>query len=169
MGKRIFLLITALLTSAVCQAERCDLLEDLVESEVTAYVLKTPRQPFIDDMSANICRATALTVSRAYSKALASAGIHVSWSQTMIPRGDYCLSHDLSQCYPQRNPYTPPTFAGDLYFIADTWRAMQQVINRTINRKVEPDTSRFIGSQVRRGIREELRVLNPTAAVENSY
>lgn len=49
------------------------------------------------------CGTTAATASRAFSNALHGLGVAITWNhRPTIEPGDYCLSHYLDQCYPQR-------------------------------------------------------------------
>ncbi len=79
------------------------------------------------------CRQAALTVTTGFSAAMARRNIYVSWQWPDKERGDRCLSADLSQCYPTRNPFVPYSVS-DGAFVADSWHGVLQAIGQRMPR-----------------------------------
>lgn len=89
-----------------------------------------------------LCRDTARAVSAGFARALAERNVYLKWQWPGQERGDLCLSGDLSQCYPNRNPYVP--FArGDAVFAATSWDAIVSAVGRSMPQGFREDAVRF--------------------------
>lgn len=88
------------------------------------------------------CRDTARAVSSGFSRAMAERNVYLRWQWPGQESGDLCLSADLSQCYPHRNPFVP--FAkGDAAFVADSWNGVLRAVGRAMPRGHAADLARF--------------------------
>ena len=102
------------------------------------------------------CRQAALTVTVGFSAAMARRNIYVSWQWPDKERGDLCLSADLSQCYPTRNPFVPYS-ANDGAFVADSWHGVLQAIGPRMPRGYAGDFVRFESGPLAAGLAAELQ------------
>jgi len=147
-------MLTALLTMSHARAEQpvvgidgCAILAMLVYTEVTeagfhgARAPGDPVYPGPDEIT--ICNQTARSVTGAFTASLRQLNIHVSWGYHPGYNGDYCLSHYLSQCYPDRDPHMPPLTAAERKFIATSWSAISGAVSRTMATAPGADVSRF--------------------------
>lgn len=76
------------------------------------------------------CGRTAAVASAAFRDALAGLSMAVSWDNRgpMNP-GDYCLSHDLAQCYPGTTELASLSAAQHL-FVQDAWQGVRAGIRQ---------------------------------------
>lgn len=76
------------------------------------------------------CGRTAAVASAAFRDALAGLSMIVSWGDSgpMQP-GDYCLSHDLAQCYPGTMELAPLS-ASQHRFVQDAWQGVRAGIRQ---------------------------------------
>jgi hypothetical protein len=74
-----------------------------------------------------LCRNTVEATTRAFGEALAALNMRVTWNEPMNP-GDYCLSGDLSQCYPGPRPGEPMLPPNRLAFVYDAWQGVRQAV-----------------------------------------
>jgi hypothetical protein len=89
------------------------------------------------------CLDTAAATTAAFSAAMHNAGIPVSWGNEGIPRGDYCLSHFLSQCYPRVNQPGDTLTAAQLGFVHDAWKAVSDGVTAFMPYGVASDMAVF--------------------------
>jgi hypothetical protein len=124
-------------------ADGCTILEDLVKRSVHASATEYyPRQParrvhsFARGGSVGstvtgkqACPNTAEVTTRAFSRALAGLNMPISWNRRgpMNP-GDYCLSGDLSQCYPSQYPLYPSMGPHQMAFVYDAWKGVRRAV-----------------------------------------
>lgn len=89
----------------------------------------------------SVCETTTRTVSRAFTHAMASAGIDVRWGiQEPSPNsGDFCQSAFLSQCYPNRYPLGE----ADAVFVQSSWAVVSQSVMRVMANPFSSDGVRF--------------------------
>lgn len=89
----------------------------------------------------SVCETTARTVSRAFTQAMASAGIQVQWGLPEVPPspGDFCLSAFLSQCYPDLYPLGQT----DAVFVQSSWAVVSQSVMRAMANPFSSDEVRF--------------------------
>ena len=75
------------------------------------------------------CGSTIEVTTKAFSESLASLNMPVGWNgQSPMDRGDYCLSHDLRQCYPSQSPLFPSLSPNQLAFVHDAWRGVRDAV-----------------------------------------
>lgn len=74
-----------------------------------------------------VCSNTTEVATRAFSQALAGLNMQVKWNGPMNP-GDYCLSGDLSQCYPGGEPGVPMLPPNWLAFVYDAWKGVRNAV-----------------------------------------
>ena len=124
-------------------ADGCDILEELVRKSVhasaTEYRPDRPptRLPSFgragsvgSTVSGNqACPNTAEVTTRAFSQALGALNMPITWNRRgpMDP-GDYCLSGDLSQCYPSQYPLHPSLPPHQLAFVFDAWKGVRSAV-----------------------------------------
>jgi hypothetical protein len=138
----------------------CAILAMLVYTEVTEAGLHgarapgTPVYPGPDEIT--ICNQTTRSVTSAFTASLRQLNIYVSWGYHPGYNGDYCQSHYLSQCYPDRNPYMPPLGVEDIAFVATSWNAVRGAVKHTMATTPGTDVSRFgresLGHSIRFGL-----------------
>jgi hypothetical protein len=58
--------------------------------------------------------------------------------------GDYCLSHDLSQCYPSQHPFSPSLPPIHVAFIYDAWTAVRKAVTSQMPFGTAIGVSQFI-------------------------
>jgi hypothetical protein len=71
-----------------------------------------------------VCANTAEAVTRAFTEALGTLNVPVTWGRGPVNPGDYCLSGDLTRCYPFENPLTPILLPNQLAFVDDVWKGV---------------------------------------------
>jgi hypothetical protein len=71
------------------------------------------------------CVDTAEATTGAFSEALAALNMPVTWNSSPMSAGDYCLSHDLRQCYPSQHPLHPSLPPNHVAFIYDAWAGVR--------------------------------------------
>ncbi len=91
----------------------------------------------------SVCSHTAKTVSQAFTLAMLSAGIDVSWGRDGIEPGDYCWSGFLSQCYPDRDRLRYSIYGTDSAFVEKSWAVVSQSVMREMYNPFSSDEVRF--------------------------
>ena len=71
--------------------------------------------------------------------------------------GDYCLSHDISQCYPERHPMVPPGGYRDEVFMRLSWKAVQDTLVAGLGRGVVADAGSFDPADLQRSLQMAIR------------
>lgn len=130
------------------RVDGCAVLARAVYDEVSAAALYGPRSSGPWQISAGNerlfeCDTVARTVSRAFTSAMASAGIDVRWQSGVVDRGDYCLSIYLSQCYPDRGAGSAGTRYGDSEFVRRAWSVVSHSVMRQMANPYSSDEVRF--------------------------
>ena len=130
------------------EMDGCAVLARAVFEEVSAAALYGPGQSgpwLINPRQADIsiCRTTARTVTRSFTSALRSAGIEVYWNEDPDPRGDYCFSGFISQCYPNRDPLSSVASSEDTAFVRKSWAVVSQSVMRAMSDPLGSDEVRF--------------------------
>lgn len=173
MAKRIFalscMISIAALTASPASADSirrsvvpngCAILAAAVFEQVTASAwYKAGGSPIAagaDPREIAICHQTARTVSAAFTRAMETMNVYVSWQDPRDVRGDVCLSGDLSQCYPHRNPFVPFNAGADLAFMLSNWSAVQTTTLRFGQPGGARDTSRFSPAALNNDLRRSL-------------
>lgn len=152
----------------VVGVDGCAILAILVYTEVTEAGFRGARAPgdsvYPGPGEITICNQTTRSVTAAFSSSLRNMNIYVSWGYHPGDSGDYCLSHFLSQCYPDRNPNMPPLSATQRNFVAASWSAIYGSVSRAMATAPGADISRFDRAGLSYGIRSRL-AMNRTAGV----
>lgn len=113
-----------------------------------------------------ICSDTARAVSQGFRRAMAEQNLFITWLTPERQRGDVCLSHDLSQCYPNPDPLVPLFSLYDAAYVVQRWKLVQATVAASMPAGTESDVSRFdpefIGQQMQRSIERQssLRMLD---------
>lgn len=179
MAKRIFAVFSLLplwllpLTSAEAQVspiyvDGCAKLARVVYSEVAAAAIYGPTRagPWTINLGQGdleICEHTARTVSRAFTSAMLSAGIGVTWGPDRDRSGDHCLSGKIEECYPRRDR---PGIYGDaqgIGLVPRTWFIVSQTVMREMYNPYSSDEIRFRDDDLRLRIGLALRSVRNNA------
>ena len=178
MAKRIFAVFTLLpallLPPMAVQAQvtpisvdGCAKLARVVYAEVAASAIYGPTRagPWVitpGQGDVEICEHTARTVSRAFTSAMLSAGITVTWGPDRDPSGDYCLSGKIEECYPRRDR---PGIYGDAHgaaLVPRTWVIVSQAVMREMYNPYSSDEIRFRDDDLKLRIGLALRSVRNT-------
>lgn len=165
MAKRIFAVVALLLISVVpnsnvraevgtYQVDGCAKLARVIYAEVSAAALYGTDQagPWNLDIEADellICEHAAKTVSQAFTSAMASAGIDVSWNRSGTRNGDFCWSGIISQCYPDREPLGFSPLGSDADVVRRSWSIVSQAVMREMYNPYSSDEVRFRDSELK--------------------
>ncbi len=130
------------------EVDGCALLARAVYEEVSAAALHGPRNSgpwLIDPQQADIavCTTAARTVSRAFTSAMRSAGVEVSWGPQSSDSGDFCWSGFLSQCYPNRGDGFSVNGDADTLLVQRSWSVVSQSVMRAMSNPFSSDEVRF--------------------------
>ena len=90
-----------------------------------------------------VCHDTARAVSQGFTRAMAERNFYITWPTPEQHRGDVCLSHDLSQCYPNQDPFVPLYSLYDAAFVVQQWRVVQATVRDAMPAGTASDVSRF--------------------------
>jgi len=164
MAKRIFAVLLILVVAGFraspsraqpisVAVDGCAKLARVVYAEVSAAALYGPGSsgPWVIDQGLGdiaVCAHVAKTVSRAFTSAMMSAGLEVSWPRDSYDgtadRGDYCLSGFLSQCYPNQSPPLSNSFqAASDTLVRTSWAVVSQAVMREMHNPFSSDEVRF--------------------------
>tara|TARA_R110002096_G_scaffold65006_1_gene158265 strand:- start:40314 stop:40859 length:546 start_codon:yes stop_codon:yes gene_type:complete len=178
MAKRIFAVFSLLplwlllLTAVQAQAspisvDGCAKLARVVYSEVAAAAIYGPTRagpwtinPGHGDVE--ICEHTARTVSRAFTSAMASAGITVTWGPDRDRSGDHCLSGKIEECYPRRDRPGIYDDAHAAALVPRTWVIVSQAVMREMYNPYSSDEIRFRDDDLKLRIGLALRSVRNT-------
>ncbi len=159
MAKRIFAVVIAAVfatvplhqtfaESASYEVDGCAKLARVIYAEVSAAAMYgTDRAgPWSLDTGSDelsICETTAKTVSQAFTSAMASAGIDVTWHRNSTRNGDFCWSGILSQCYPDRERLGFSALGSDEDVVRKSWSIVSQAVMREMYNPYSSDEVRF--------------------------
>ena len=143
----------------------CAKLARVVYDEVFAAAHYGPSSsgPWLIDIGQgdiSVCTHAAKTVSRAFSSAMMSAGISVTWQAYPGDPGDFCLSAFLSQCYPSRYPYESPSIGVDSAMVSQSWAIVSRAVTREMYNPISSDEVRFRDNDLRLRLGLSLRSVN---------
>jgi len=102
------------------------------------------------------CSATAEVASRAFGEALQGLDLQLAWNGNWIRPGDYCLSHDLSQCYPSHNRSTPLPPPSEFAFVHRAWGSMTRALASQMPYGTEGNLSSFSDASLDAALSVEL-------------
>ena len=150
--------------SALIGIDGCAILASVVYTEVTEARLGYSSGPVGNPLYAGrneitLCNQAARSVTRAFTAALRRSNLYVTWGFHTGYSGDYCLSHFLSQCYPQSNPAMPPFGTEDRSFVMRSWQAVQGVVQNNMAPNPGSDVARFNGVELGRNIRRSIHAI----------
>lgn len=160
-------LVVAVLVTSSARAQQsavgvdgCAVLAMLVYAEMTEAGFRSSRQPDnpVSPGTGNvtICSQTTRTVTAAFTAAMREMNVYVAWGLHRGTGGDYCRSHFLSQCYPDRNPHMPLPSAAKRRFVVDSWSAISGAVRSTMATAPGADISRFDQARLRSSIKSRL-------------
>ncbi len=134
--------------SAEIKSDGCAELAKVVYSEVQSSALYGPGQSgpwVIDSVQGDVrsCSTVAKTVSQAFTSAMQSVGEEVWWGEIPDARGDACLSHYLSQCYPNRGSFAATLSFADGASVAERWAEVTRNVMREMHNPYSSDEIRF--------------------------
>jgi len=130
----------------------CTMLARAIYSEVSSSAIFGPANagPWLIDQGRGdivVCEHVAKTVSQAFTSAMLSAGIDVSWRRDREDgrpgRGHYCLSAFLSQCFPDRNPPTAMASSASTPVVQKTWAIVAKAVMREMYNPISSDEVSF--------------------------
>ena len=146
---------------ATGNADGCTILAELVYTQVVSSGLSrpggfaaVPETLSRDEMT--VCHETTRVTSEAFTAALVQMNIYVTWSGYPGNSGDYCYSHYLSQCYPERDPLDAFATIAESVFLRDTWRAVQNTVGQKMTNRLASDTARFNAGEIRSSLHDSL-------------
>jgi hypothetical protein len=104
------------------------------------------------------CGSTIEATTEAFSESLASLGMPVAWNhQPPMDRGDYCLSHDIRQCYPSQSPLFPSLSPNQLAFVHDAWKGVRDAVASQMPYGPASNLSQFTGGSLDSALGQNLR------------
>lgn len=152
---------TSFAQPATGDTDGCTILAELVYTQVVSSGLSgpggfaaVPETLSRDEMT--VCHETTRVTSEAFTAALVQMNIYVTWSGYPGNSGDYCYSHYLSQCYPERDPLDAFATMAESVFLRDTWRAVQNTVGQKMTNRLASDTARFNAGEIRRSLQDSL-------------
>jgi len=181
MAKRTFaVLLIALLAGFSAPQSRaqqipvtvdgCAKLARVVYAEVSAAAIHGPGNagPWVIDQGPGdiaVCAQVAKTVSHAFTSAMMSAGLEVSWNRDdysgPADRGDFCLSGFLSQCYPNQSPPLSNSILGaNDALVRNSWAVVSQSVMREMYNPFSSDEVRFRDNDLKLRIGLSLRSMD---------
>jgi hypothetical protein len=149
MEKRNFAAVAILLAASLAsgaqagvRSDGCAVLAEQLRSRVTAAVREYRRQEpaalgtlsqhreliEVTGGGQHLCGDTAAVASKAFAQALHGFDFRISWNRDWIAPGDYCLSHDIRQCYPSGDPFSPLPPNRDFAFVYKAWREVTEAL-----------------------------------------
>ena len=134
----------------VIKADGCAELARVVYDEVQSSALYGPGKsgPWtISPAQGDIreCSSVVETVSRAFASAMSSAGHGFRWITPLPGNGDICLSHKLSECYPELYPQ----LGSGSGLILNSWSVVSGSVMRQMHNPHSSDTIRFRSDDLR--------------------
>jgi hypothetical protein len=180
MAKRIFAVLISVLVLGLATSQPqaqlspivvdgCAKLARVVYTEVSAAAVYGPNRagPWAINLGQgdlSVCKHTAKTVSQAFTSAMLSAGIEVSWAGDNTDSGDFCLSFYLSQCYPDRNPLSNSIIGTDSRFVQKSWAVVSQSVLREMYNPFSSDEVRFRDDDLKLRLGLSLRSIGVSAS-----
>ena len=136
------LLLTTVYGNAAQAGDGCAVLRELVMNSVHASAIEygvnrrvavAPsyrRDGAVGSTGAGrlACAKTVEEASRAFTEALGALNMPVAWNKGRRSPGDYCLSGDLSQCYPSQDPLSPMLLPNQAAFVYDAWKGVRGAV-----------------------------------------
>ena len=170
MAKRTFALLLTGISAALAAGhasaqpkpvavDGCAKLARVVYAEVSAAAVYGPGNsgPWLIDSTRgdiSVCSHVAKTVSRAFTAAMTSAGLDVSWRRDTYDahahRADYCFTGFLSQCYPNQSPpLSNSIYSANDALVQKSWAAVSQAVMREMYNPYSSDEVRFRDNELK--------------------
>lgn len=118
----------------------------------------------------SICKTASRTVSRAFTSAMLSSGVKVSWGGFQDSgwdwpdSGGFCLSHFLSQCYPEKrelgNNVVLSDTSNDVQKVVPRWLAVSEAVRQQMYNRHSSDEVQFRDSDLRLRLGLSLRSIS---------
>ena len=164
MTKRTFVTLQLAMLAAIANSpvvaqpmpiavDGCAKLARLVYAEVSAAAIygagnSGPWLIEIGQGEISVCSHVAKTVSQAFTSAMMSAGLEVSWRRDAYDAppepGHYCLSGYLSQCYPNQSPpLSNSTYSANDSLVQESWAVVARAVMREMYNPFSSDEVRF--------------------------
>lgn len=102
------------------------------------------------------CLRTVEVTTDAFTRALADLGLSIGWYPPHP--GDYCWSGDLSQCYPGPVPGEPALPPGQLAFVHDAWKGVQNAVVSHMRRGTASGVSTFTAESLEAALWSNLQL-----------
>lgn len=151
-----FLALPLPVHAAVALAEDgCSLLQELVTANVYAAATEfapddspassgaTERPGASTSSGGHSCPDTARATSEAFGAVLATLGMPVTWTGSVMSPRDYCPGHDLARCYPSQHPFNPSLPPNHVAFIHDAWFGIRKGVASQMPLGVAADMAQF--------------------------
>lgn len=143
----------------------CARLARVIYAEVSAAALYGPNKsgPWpinLGQGDLSVCKHTAKTVSQAFTSAMLSAGIEVSWPREGTNQGNWCWSSFLSQCYPERDRLSYSMVSTDVAFVQGCWSVVSQSVMREMYNPFSSNEVRFRDDDLKLRLGLSLRSIN---------
>lgn len=139
----------------------CAALSSAVYHSVSAAGLggwRSDPSTWYPDHSATLsCDNTATAVSAGFTQAMQTLNLYVTWPTPEQQRGDVCLSHDLSQCYPQQHPFVPTFALSDAAFVMNSWVSVQTTVLDSMPAGAAANVSRFNRNMMNQRLQRRLQ------------
>lgn len=118
----------------------------------------------------SVCKTASRTVSRAFTSAMQSAGVKVSWGGFLDREwdwpdsGGFCLSHFLSQCYPENsalgNGAVLSDSRHDMQKVQERWLAVSEAVRQQMYNPHSSNEVQFRDSDLRLRLGLSLRSIS---------
>jgi len=145
----------------------CTLLARAIYTEVSSSVTHGPGKsgPWLIDQGQGevvYCDHVARTVSRAFTSAMRSAGIEVTWQSAARSsnRLDYCQHSFLSRCYPDRHPSSDLAAGVNNSVVQETWTIVARSVMREMYNPMSSDEVSFRGNDLKLRLGLSLRTID---------
>lgn len=115
------------------------------------------------------CGETAAVASRAFSAALRPMNLRLGWNGNWMRPGDYCLSHDVGECYPSHDRFSPLPRPANFAFAHRTWARVTRALASQMPYGTGGDLASFSGASLETALSAELQtslVAHPAARAD---
>jgi hypothetical protein len=104
------------------------------------------------------CASTIEVTTKAFSESLALLSMPVAWDRhPPMDRGDYCLSHDLRQCYPSQYQLFSSLSPNQSAFVHNAWKGVQEAVASQMPYGPASDLSLFTSDSLDSALAKNLR------------
>ena len=147
----------------------CAMLARAIYSEVSSSATDGPANagPWLIDQGRGdilLCEHAAETVSRAFTAAMLSAGISVSWGSDRFDdiagRDEFCRTSFLSQCNPDKYRLSGQAFSAVDAVVQETWAIVAKAVMREMYNPVSSDEVSFRSNDLKLRLGLSLRTIH---------